>query len=321
MKEAENLDLDPPLDPFDAGKAYFWSHVLAPIAGFLCFALALGIFKISEEKTVVLLFVYIFFVVSYAVMLIVLANAGKKRGIPTAEAFRLKRVDLEASQVLLLILVGAAVVSVEMLAIGGVDRLLKGNLSEWRAISPPPTSEFSALTVLSAMRAMAVVSVVIVPIVEEMVFRGFLLNAFSGWGQEWAVIFLGILFALGHGRPFPIVGAFVIAVVSGIFAVKYDSIVPGILIHAGGNLVSAGLGYLEAACTPTVSSVCFLVVTIGSITALFLCRSKVSWIWQEFKLFWSRFRQTPDGWDRFKSLGKHWAWFLIFVSIAVGLIL
>ena len=49
------------------------------------------------------------------------------------------------------------------------------------------TSRLESLSVLVVVRMD-----LIVPIVEEMVFRGFFLNAFSDWGQDWPDFLLAI---------------------------------------------------------------------------------------------------------------------------------
>lgn len=314
MKQDEILDSGLSLDPFDAGKAHFWGTVLGEIVSIVIgvviiwFSMTPNISEISEESPVLLFVDFVAVAISYIVMIIVLTSAGKKKGLSFGETFRLKKVDLEASHILLLVVLGIAIIYVEALVFAGIDLLLKGKLLEWATAVVPSPGELSVLVVVRM--------VLIVPIVEEMVFRGFFLNAFSDWGQEWAVIFLAIFFALLH-NPLAMIGAFVIAVVSGILAVKYDSIVPGILIHVGANLAGAGLPYVEVISSRSVYLIVVSVVIVGTIATLFFSRSEVSLLWQDFKLFWSQFRQDPEGWQKFKSLAKHWAWLLEFISIGL----
>jgi len=309
MKQDAILDSGLSLSPFDAGKSYFWSTVLGGIASIIWFSMTPYISGISEGSPVIS---FVAVTISYIVMIIILTSAGKKKGFSFGETFRLKKVDLEASHILLLVVLGAAICCVEALVFTGIDLLLKGKLSEWVMAILPWPGETSVLDV--------VLAVLIAPIVEEMVFRGFFLNAFSDWGQEWAVIFLAIFFALLH-NPVAMIGAFVMAVVSGILAVKYDSVVPGILIHVGGNLVAGGLPYVQVISSRTVYLIVVCVVIVGPIATLFFSRSEVSLLWQDFKLFWSQFRQDPEGWQKFKSLAKHWAWLLLFISIGLTLAL
>ena len=110
-----------------------------------------------------------------------------------------------------------------------VNWLTKGGLAKWVELLPirhRPESLFVNL----------LITAVLVPITEELMFRGFMLSAFSGWGRGWAVIFPSILFAVVH-LPLMMPGAFAVGVVAAIAVLRYRSLVPAVVMHAVGNLL------------------------------------------------------------------------------------
>lgn len=288
------------LDPFAAGKALFWAGVIETLVLILVTILADRVLDVED-----LVFEFVLTVIGYAVVIFVLLRAGRSKGLSPTEVFRLNRV--KTPNPLLLVLLGAGIISAELLVVNGLDFLLKGRLGEWTSLFPSAEPEGS-------MALSVVLLVCIVPIVEEVVFRGFLSKAFSDWGPGWAVFFPGIVFALLH-HPIGMIGAFLVALASGILVMKYDSVIPGIFVHAGCNLVATILGFVETAASPTVFAVLFVSVSAGCVLLVALFRSRFSWLWQDFKSYWSQFKERPGFWEKFKSLAKDWAWLLIFAIL------
>ncbi len=89
--------------------------------------------------------------------------------------------------------------------------------------------------------------VLIAPIVEEIIFRGFIFAGFKArYGWVKAAIFSSGLFALIHIQPLAILGIFVMGM---IFAYLYQysgSIWPGIVMHMSTNLLALSAAYLMA---------------------------------------------------------------------------
>jgi len=78
-------------------------------------------------------------------------------------------------------------------------------------------------------------AVVLVPMLEEAIFRGFLLRAIGAvMGPVAAVVGSSVLFAVAHDiqSAFPI---FVVGVILGIVALRTQSILPAALLHSGFN--------------------------------------------------------------------------------------
>jgi membrane protease YdiL (CAAX protease family) len=86
----------------------------------------------------------------------------------------------------------------------------------------------------------ALTIVVLVPLVEEMLFRGALIGAIRPFGKVPALTVSAVLFGLGHG-PSLFLSTVLIGWVLGWLAWEYRSIWPGVALHAAFNL-SSGLG-------------------------------------------------------------------------------
>jgi membrane protease YdiL (CAAX protease family) len=92
----------------------------------------------------------------------------------------------------------------------------------------------------------AALTVLVVPVVEEMLFRGLFLRgalaAFSGAGRRvgptLAVVLTGIVFALAHLELLQLLGLALFGVVLSVMALRLDRIGPCILAHAAFNLVA-----------------------------------------------------------------------------------
>ena len=77
--------------------------------------------------------------------------------------------------------------------------------------------------------------VILVPIVEEIVFRGFILHRWCDkYGEKRGVVLSSILFSIMHQD---ILGNFVVSVILSVFCLHRKSLVGPILIHTGNNLI------------------------------------------------------------------------------------
>ncbi len=96
---------------------------------------------------------------------------------------------------------------------------------------------------------MLVKSAVIVPLCEELFFRGYLLAALREAGVRGAMVFSAVFFALVHGVDAMLLPRLLLGLLLGLMMVRTDSILAAILLHAMYNLTLlllsfAGLGGL-----------------------------------------------------------------------------
>ncbi len=76
---------------------------------------------------------------------------------------------------------------------------------------------------------------IIGPILEEIIFRGFILKATRSFGTSFAIIFSSILFGIFHGNLLQLVPATLMGIVLAYITVKSNSIIPAIIAHICNN--------------------------------------------------------------------------------------
>ncbi|MGI6620634.1 MAG: CPBP family intramembrane glutamic endopeptidase [Bacillota bacterium] len=282
------------IGPFDAGKAFFLGMFLPDLIA--------GALVVPESWARV---IHILGLPAVAIYL------SWSKGLCIKDTFYLRlRWDPDFRYLALL---SAGFMSLEILLLEGVNWLTKGKLAEWMELYDVRDHPESFLVRI-------LLTAVLVPIAEELLFRGFSVSAFSGWGQGWAVVFPSIIFALVH-PPAMMPGAFVIGVLATMVVLRYNSIVPAVLMHAAANLLPLLAGRLVemagVAWAETIAEVALMAIVVS----VFMFRRKFSWLWQEFRRMWRQFTEKPQSGMRFKELVRQWPWILMFVFLAANLIL
>jgi membrane protease YdiL (CAAX protease family) len=79
---------------------------------------------------------------------------------------------------------------------------------------------------------------VLVPIYEELFFRGYLLQAYRRVGDGFAIVASALLFAAGHMVFFNVLYTFFCGLFWGILVVRYNSVLPSILCHMINNFAA-----------------------------------------------------------------------------------
>jgi len=88
-----------------------------------------------------------------------------------------------------------------------------------------------------------VATAVLPALIEEMIFRGYVLGALRPHGDGLAIVLSAVLFALFHGNMLQIPFAFVLGLVLGYLMVQTDSIWPAVALHFANNLMSVLLQF------------------------------------------------------------------------------
>lgn len=97
----------------------------------------------------------------------------------------------------------------------------------------------------TSQAVMTVYAAVLAPVIEEILFRGYLLGGLRRYGDRFAVISSAALFALMHGNLSQFLSALCIGLLLGYTRVQYGSLLLCILAHAGNNLLALGMSYLS----------------------------------------------------------------------------
>ena len=116
------------------------------------------------------------------------------------------------------------------------------------------------------------------PIMEEAIFRGMVLQSLRPWGNGLAIAVTSVLFGLTHMNLGQGVAAVLMGLVLGYTAVKFESILPGMLLHILNNCISMLLtvtGVLEGQQAQVIYFVIMGIALAGTVLILVLRRRSV----------------------------------------------
>ena len=114
-----------------------------------------------------------------------------------------------------------------------------------RAIGFSPTAPELNLPTDITTTVLYFVSIVIVPaFLEEMVFRGIVLQPLRRFGDGFAIVVSAIIFSFAHLNLYQIPNAFIMGLIMGYFVVRSGSLWAGIIIHFANNFFAGLLEYL-----------------------------------------------------------------------------
>ncbi len=141
------------------------------------------------------------------------------------------------------------------------------------SLPSPPLNNDPAVLVLYAINI-----AVVPPLVEELMYRGVILQSLRRFGDGFAVLVSAILFGLYHGNFIQMVFAFFCGLAMGYVVVRTDSLLPSILIHFINNGISVMTDlitrYRGAHTAGNVSNVITVVVSLLGIAAIAILTSE-----------------------------------------------
>lgn len=116
---------------------------------------------------------------------------------------------------------------------------------------------------------------IIPPIVEELLFRGMVLQGLRKFGDTFAIVVSAMLFGLYHGNFVQMVFAFIAGLVMGLVVVRTGSIWTSIMIHCINNSIAFGIEmtqrYAGDAVANSVNAIVMgLLIALGAISLLYL---------------------------------------------------
>lgn len=83
-------------------------------------------------------------------------------------------------------------------------------------------------------------------LVEELVFRGWILGSLAPFGERRALLLSALIFGLIHGNLTQVPFAFVLGLLFGYIFLRTGRLWPGMMLHFLNNAMSVGLDYLSA---------------------------------------------------------------------------
>lgn len=114
---------------------------------------------------------------------------------------------------------------------------------------------------------------IVAPIAEEYIFRNLLLKPLRAYNDLSAALITGIVFGLYHGNFDQFAYAAILGTFYSIIAVRYNSIVPTVILHAANNIIVTFANYLPAACgnaDPQIKAICDSIASVCSTASLCL---------------------------------------------------
>ena len=118
---------------------------------------------------------------------------------------------------------------------------------------------------------------VIAPVVEEILFRGVIMQSLRQFGDGFALLASSILFGLAHGNLLQIPNALVMGLAMGYFVLRTNSLWTGIVLHMVNNALAVGLQITTRYTTPQqdmmVGNAAFLLFVVSGIIGLIFLRA------------------------------------------------
>jgi len=151
------------------------------------------------------------------------------RQIPFKSALRLNRISIRSLSAIILLSIGI------IISIDEIDRLVYILFGQPEYLED--LAEQLRITSLYGGIAIVVTTVLIAPLVEEILFRGYLQKVLENEWQDVtkAILVTGIFFAFVHMNPYWIVQIYLLGVVLGYLAWRTNSIVPSLILHGLNN--------------------------------------------------------------------------------------
>lgn len=120
---------------------------------------------------------------------------------------------------------------------------------------------------------------VLAPVLEELVFRGFLMQSLRRFGDSFALICSALIFSLAHANMIQMPNAFITGLAMGYFALHTGSLIPVIVAHVLNNTIAVSVTLLTAPMMPSEqafisSGVSVLYLMSGMAAFLILLRTR-----------------------------------------------
>ena len=116
------------------------------------------------------------------------------------------------------------------------------------------------------------------PIMEEAIFRGMVLQSLRPWGNGLAIVVTSVLFGLTHMNLGQGIAATLMGLVLGYTAVKFESVIPGLLLHILNNCISMAFSVTGIMGSQQAQIIYYIVMgaaLVGTVLILVLRRSSI----------------------------------------------
>jgi membrane protease YdiL (CAAX protease family) len=192
----------------------------------LIVGLFFGLLQINTESLMYGISITIINLVSFGLVIFIGFKKSKQK---FNEVFKFNKVSLDYWVAIIIFMFGFIIVSSE------IDNLLN-------YVLPMPAflrDVFESMMVKQAFIVSILLIGIIPGIVEEMMFRGVILNGFQGnYSNKKAIVISALLFGIIHLNPWQFVTAFIIGIIAAWVYIKTKSIILCIYMHFFNNTIS-----------------------------------------------------------------------------------
>ena len=119
------------------------------------------------------------------------------------------------------------------------------------------------------------------PLIEEIVFRGWILKTLKKYGIVTSVFLSSLTFGIYHGTVIQFVPAFIIGILLSYLVFKYKSIIPGIILHIANNFLS--VLNLQFNNSSVLNIIIISLIIISLLVLIFLFFKNIKTIIKSFK--------------------------------------
>lgn len=120
--------------------------------------------------------------------------------------------------------------------LGNVINAIIGSLIGSDVINP-----LESMLTGSSIIPIIIFVVILAPVVEEIIFRGILLDKLRGYGDKTAIVFTAFTFAILHGNLSQFFYAFILGLIFGYIAIRTNTILYTIILHMAVNMFGSVL--------------------------------------------------------------------------------
>lgn len=172
-------------------------------------------------------------ITEYLIIMLPIITYIKLRGYSIKETLKLNSIGLREIIISILIILSSYPVAVFFNYIGFIILHYIGEIKPSPIPIPSTYREFLISFFIFALSP---------GICEEIMFRGFVLNAYKSLGKKKTIIYSGILFGLFHFNLQNLLGPIYLGIILGMIYIKTNSLYSSIIGHAVNNTIALAIG-------------------------------------------------------------------------------
>lgn len=173
-------------------------------------------------------------ITEYLIIMLPTVTYLKLRGYTLKKTLKLNPINFKDIIVIILIIISSYPVAVFFNYIGFIFLHFFAEIKPSPIPIPATSIEFIISFLIIALTP---------GICEEIMFRGFILNAYKDFGKKKAIIYSAILFGIFHFNVQNLLGPIYLGIILGVIFLKTNSLYSSIIGHTANNTIALIIGY------------------------------------------------------------------------------